>query len=816
MVDISSIIPRDNARHKVDRPWGQDWQCALWFLVMAAGMAYTSIWSLSTGQGNIDRLTHAMDFQGNICGKSPATLNRSFLYVCGKAEAAMDQGFPKHLDFKSRTCVAECPTSNETAIPCISRPYVFPHLNPAGVGTDGVQYLESMTFEISQSVSYQAAYPTELYRGSMCVPPWNAPNGLRDALITGPHSSMTSLAEGFGSITTAWPVLLGAALLANILGYLYLRVMKLFAGPLLLGSLFLGAAFIGFVGLFLSLGIFFNPYDEASGYYQWNPIFRSVYGEASKVLSFFLGLLLVATAALMVRTARHSVERIDESVGMIDVALKCLFDRNAWFTILLIPLISALAILSALAVLLYFFMVALSVGNIASHQITVNSNQYASLQEDIAHPDSWSSILFLYAFGVVWIVEILIATTQFITSYEVICWFFTDIQRADNPDSVSKPFAEAYKGHGEKVENVRVHGVDAVAGGRRTGYVEEDTIRGRGKVLVVPIGRKHPDGRDFLPEIAYVEEKAHECTWGFGGLCLAIKCFGILVAAAWPVCLTRPLRMIAQIIKFLLTPASSVVVREKYEEEDVNSIYQILVGFGGLVSSWINHKFGGLSKDAYADVILRGTDFQEAAGDVQEFVLRSGGVVAFLHGMTSIYEIISVAFITMISTFVAYICMTNIGSFNDPASDLYIEDPGAMTWLACLISLIISFNWMSLFNNTADTILYTFAWSRKQQGADNFPTLMGDDNDDGVMPGYLLAMLKTELDEAPLEAMKGDSQAQLTRFNHAHKKFASSVWNYTTAGKGGQLTFGDGEREPMLTKTRGGTNAGTNAFATNA
>jgi len=495
---------------------------------------------------------------------------------------------------------------------------------------------------------------------------------------------------------------------------------------------------------------------------------------------------------------------------MIDAALKCLFDKEAWRTIQLIPVISAVVILAVLTLLVYFFLVALSVGNIASHEITVNGNQYSSLQEDIVHPANWNSILFLYAFGVVWIVEILVAFTQFITSYQVICWFFKDIEPEKNTDSVSMPFKDAYSGVGRTVENVRVHGVDAVAGGLRTGYVEEDKSRGRGKVLVVPIGRKHPDGRDFLPEVEQIDCKPHSFVWGWEGLCVAIKCFGVIAAAAWPVCLSRPLRMIAQIIKFLLTPASSVVVREKYEEEEVNSFYSILVGFGGLVSSWINHKFGGLSRDAYADVILRATDFQEAAGDVQEFVLRSGGVVAFLHGMTSIYEIISVSFITMISGFVAFMCMTNIGAFKDPASKFYIQDPGTMTWLASVISLIIAFNWMSLFNNTADTILYTFAWARKQSGGTGFPDLQGHPN--GPMPDYLLAMLKTELEDAPMEAFKAGSQAHLTRFNHAHKKFATTVWNYTTQGKGVQLTFGDGEREPMLTKTKGG----TGAFASNA
>jgi len=752
-------------------------------------------YSVAYGDANVDRLTRPMDYNGSICGVDAPVIDRPYIYICGKSEAGLDGKYPSTLDFNSKTCVAECPTDNDTQIACISRPYVLPKPTNGGVGADNVQYLKTLSFEITQSVFWQTSYPTEIYKGQMCVPNWEAPNGLRDSLIMGPHAQESTFSEAFGSLRNAWPVLLGVAVLANILAYLYILLLRYFAGPLLLLSLVFGAILVGVFAIFFLVGIFFSPYDENGGYNMWNPIYRSVYGEQARLLTFLMGVFLAAICALMIRTTRHSVDRIDEAVGLIHAALECIFDTNSLFTIRLVPLVAAAAILAVLALLLYCFMLILSVGAVDGRGIVINDETYESMMKKTHYPHFWPFVIFFYVIGVIWIMELMLGMTQFVISYDVCSWFFKGITRTPNQDRVSQPFKEAYKHYGPVVENVRVHGVDAVMGGKRTGYIEEDTVRGRGKVLVVPIGEKHPDGRDFNPEIAEIEHKPHQLLWSTEGFCACCVHIGTMVLASWPVMLTRPLRMAGHIIKFLLTPSSFSVDRKPYAEEEINSFYGLLVQFGGLASGWINFYFGGYSKDAYIDIILNASKWEDASEDVHDFVLKAGGAVAFLHGMTSIYEMIAIFFVVVLSSFTGYCVMSNVATFNDNESTWYIKDPLAMTYLALVISLVVSFNWIALFNNAADTLLYVFAWAREKQGDDDFPELAPPD---GVCPESLLSILRQELEQAPTEAFKSDSKSQNNRFNHAHSKFMSQAKTFATAGRGGDA----GERESLLRSSK--------------
>lgn len=785
-----AVFPREDKHDTTDRGCLRDaCYCFVIFCLLVGCMAGAVYWSVAYGGANIERLTRPMDYNGNICGVDVA--DKPYLYICGKADGGWDGHYPKALDFTSKTCVSECPDDNQTSIECITRPYVFPKPTNGGVDNNGVQYLKTLSFEISQSVSLQTSYPTDIYKGQMCAPRWEAPNGLRDSLILGPHSNESQLAQAIGSLRNAWPVLIGVAVLANILAYLYLVLLRFYAGPLLLLSLVFGAILLGIFALFFAVGIFFSPYDENGGYNMWNPIYRSVYGEQARLLTFLMGICLAALCALMVRTTRHSVDRIDEAVGMIHAACGCIFDEGCYLAIQLVPLVSAIAILAVLSGLLYCFMLILSVGDVDGKGIRVNGEHYTSMMKKIHYPHSWPFVIFFYVLTMIWIIELMVGITQFVISFNVCSWFLeAEIVEAENTDTASQPFKQAYKGYGQHVEGVRVHGVDAIAGGTRTGYIEEDTQRGRGKVLVVPIGRKHPDGRDFLPEDATNEVKKHSPLWSWEGLKACLQHIGTMVLSTWFIILSRPLRMAAHIIKFLLTPSSFSVDRQKFEEDDAPDFFGLLTSFGGLASGYINYYFGGFSKDAYVDIILNANNWENASEDVQEFTLKAGGAVAFLHGMTSIYEMIAIFFVVMLSSFTGYCVMSKVGVFNDDDSTWYIQDPLAMTYLSLVISVVISFNWIALFNNTSDTLLYVFAWAREKGDMEPF-TL------DKYCPQTLKAILSAEMEQAPTAAFKSDSKSQQNRFSHAHNKFLSNAKTYATQGK-----VNAGERESLLRSTR--------------
>eukprot|EP00931_Biecheleriopsis_adriatica_P039981 TRINITY_DN22877_c0_g1_i1.p1 TRINITY_DN22877_c0_g1~~TRINITY_DN22877_c0_g1_i1.p1 ORF type:complete len:813 (-),score=142.82 TRINITY_DN22877_c0_g1_i1:120-2558(-) len=812
---MATVFPRGDDKSIRTARKCTDAQCIGVFAIVLAAMGFFTYWSVAQESADSDRLTHAMDYDGRICGKSSGVQDKPYLYVCGASNAGTTGAFPNSLDFKSKTCVSSCPGLNQTLIPCIARPFVFPrerNCATEGCVENGVQIRKSVTWEISQSISYQSSYPTELYRGELCVPQWDAPYGLRDSMISGPTSSVSQQAQAFGSILHALPVLGIVFLFATLLSLSFLFVMSHFAAPVLFIALGLGAFMVGFVGCWLTVGIFFSPFDETGGYQQWNPIYRSVYGESARVLTFFLGLVNIGVCVLMCRATQHSIGRVDEAVGMIHAAFEFVFphDRSSLFFLLLVPFLSAAVVCILMGVLIFCYTLMLSAGAVEAQGVWINGKPYPSLSKSVTKPldgSLWDVATFIYGFGMIWFAEVMVGVIQYVTSYCVCTWFFVPIQPKDIPDNSSQPFIDAYEKYGTKVD-VRVQGVDAVVrGGKRTGYIEDDAERGRGQVLVVPIGQTGPDGGDFYEETAEIEIKKHECDWVCEALGAALgPNLGSLIYLAWPVFLSRPFRMIAEVLKFLLTPPSDNVIRNAYIEDDPKTLYDIIVALGGLVAGFVNHWFGGYSRDAHADIILRGVDAMTAAGDVQEFVLKAGGVVAFMHGMTRIYEIIGVFFTAGISSFVGFSVMTSVSSFRDADGSLYVEDPMAMTFLCMLVSTLVAFNWMSLFSNTSDTLLYVFLWTRKQLAKDDgtMPPLdweaCEENGKQRYCPSAILSILQTETDEAPAEAFKAGSKSNLTRFNHAHKKFFDSAAAFAT-GKNSNL-FGDGERDSLLQNPR--------------
>lgn len=803
MGDSKDAFPRDSKGAVVSRSCTDKSTLFVFFLTLSC-MVMMVLWSLVYGQANMNRLTHAMDYAGRICGIDAEVKDKPYLYVCGLSEAGREGLYPRKLDYNSRTCVSSCPSSNTSTIPCLGRAFVYPKPSQGGVGQNGITYLQSLTFEISQSVSDQISYPTELWHGKLCRALEGAPNGLRNELITGRHAVSAHIAGAVGNIRNGFPILIIVTVLACALGYLFLWGMRKFAGPLILISLIAGIAVLAVGAFFFLIGIFFSPYDESSAYYQYNFIYRSIYGEQARVLTFLTGVALGALAYLMLQTTRHAYLKIDEAVGIIFAATECIFDWGAYITLNpVVPLISAFVTLTLVFMLVFFYAIAASVGDIQSRSISVNSHSYESLAKEITYPPMWNLALALYVFGSIWICETVLGMMQMVTSYIVCCWFFTPIQDVPNDDPVSMPFRQAYSGYGEHVENVRVHGVDGVYGGYRGGYIEHDTVRGRGKVLVVPVGWKHPNGRDFLPEVASIQHKPHSCAAGIEGFFISIRHFGSLLRGAWPILLSRPLRMAAQLIKFMMTKAERDLTGPlpKYiVEEEETTLASLCFSFGGLYTGFTAHYFGGYCKDAFVDIVLQATDWKKASSDVHDFVLKAGGAVAFLHGTVSIYEMMAVFFITVISSSTGYIIMTCASVFNDPSGALYIDDPLWMTVLALVLSGMVAFKFMSLFNNTSDTLLYTFAWARELKSVEGFPHLYGED---GILPGCLVDLFAKELQYAPNEAFKGQTGSHMTRFHHMHKRIAGDAYNLIT-GQHSTILHGDPAKDTLVKKSTAG------------
>jgi len=384
-------------------------------------------------------------------------------------------------------------------------------------------------------------------------------------------------------------------------------------------------------------------------------------------------------------------------------------------------------------------------------------------------------VKWLYIFNAFWLLEFIINFGHFIVTYTVCLWYFVEIEEDDDDGDNSSAVKDAFGDVGRPVSGIRVHGIDNVEGGERPGRVE--LVNGA-KVLVVPIGKRGPDGRDFLPGQRRACRKEMACGSILQGVCVGIYYhFGSIAMGSLIVTFTRPMRWISHMIKALLGNADE---RGSIDEDDRSPGGIISAGFG-LLSGLIDNLFGGFSKNAYAEIVLSSSDFWTASNDSLDFVAEAGGVVAFLHGGTALYEMIGVVMISTICGCVSFLTLTKTSMYRDMDSPHYVDEPWMMTVLATAVSCMIAFGFMSLFNVTADTLLYAFAWSRRHHSEDITK----------YCPYTLRDLVADEMDDQPEEVqLQARSKSKLTRFQHAATRYANHVKN--------TMTTTSAEQKPLL------------------
>jgi len=197
----------------------------------------------------------------------------------------------------------------------------------------------------------------------------------------------------------------------------------------------------------------------------------------------------------------------------------------------------------------------------------------------------------------------------------------------------------------------------------------------------------------------------------------------------------------------------------------------------------LDEVFGRFSKNMYVDIVLRSTNFWDASNDAYDFIADAGGAVALLHGGTSNYEVIGVVVITAICGIATHLVLTKVSVFSEPDAKYYVSDPAIMTLFAAALSCSIASAFMSLFNMAADSLLYTFAWSRKNHGGDDLRKFC---------PTALLHIVSKELEEAPQLALQPHPRNKMTRFSHAASRYKDTVMATMSAGRGGS------EERPLL------------------
>lgn len=763
-------IPAD--KEEVQARGVTDVCCGLLFTVVVAGMVALAF--VGVVEGDTKRLTHGRDYNGRICGVDEGVENQSFLYYCGFLDRVGD--YPKHLNYQSKSCVSACPVTSSEQIACIMPEFVNTTMLGGG-NQSGLVFDSTFDVQITQSVAYQWSYPTTAHMDKYCVPKQTSENDLYSVVLNGPLKQVLQFNGVVESLKRAWPVLLGVVVLATLLGLGYLHVLKSYAGILLYFTLWLGAILTCIFGLFFMYGLFPDPYDELGWYQQMSPIFVMCFGPMARFLSLLTGFLLMTTSACMLFSVLN--ENIDESIGIVCAACDCILGSGSGFAFVLQPITQAAVGAVLMAALLVGYMFIASVtevdrNNMVMNGVFVPEEPYAKqLMAKEVRMWYWDLAMHFYTWGAVWLMITFVTFCQFVITYAVCDWFFIENTMEPNPAAIDLPdvLMKAANGKGKRLDSIRVRGVDKVAGSR-SGWL---TKTGGVQMLVVPIGEKGPDGRDFLrvdKEIS-VKYLPGICVMTEGIFAGLFHHLGTIALAGVVSLATAPFRAASEMFKAFMGAGGKPEYRAGggMDVEDTSRIGLVISGLG-LLSTFLDEFFGRYSKTLLSDVVLRASDFSTASNDSYEFILDAGGTVALLHGGTGNYEVIGVIIITGICSLVADFLLTKVSTFSDPKSSMYVPEPGMMTLVAAGMACMIASGFMALFSIAADTLLYTFVFGRKHH-----PEKLSH-----CIPTPLMHMVGEEFEDAPSLALTAQPRSRLTRFSHAASKYKDTVMSTMRGG----------------------------------
>jgi hypothetical protein len=689
-------------------------KCAGCLVICLALMGGILFWSFE--YGNPKRLTHGTDWQGLICGYDEAVLDKKFLYFCGSPERS--GSFPKYILQGSTACIASCPTDNLQDVECLMP--AFHNFSLQKNGTLGqLQNVETLNLVVTQSVMKQKSYAAEEFGGRFCVPDSKLNPALHEVVVNGPFGRNIRPLLAFGGLVDAVFLLALSALLALIMSVVYFYMLKKCAGPVIFASMILAFLLLLAFGLVCLWVVFLDPVNPPKDYAKINPIFSVYEGTEAKTYSVILGMVLVMAAGIIGLLAASSMTHIDEMIGLIDAALECLEDNPcfAWTY----PLCQAATIIA----IFYFFILSIpyvaSLATLDNARIKMDGKAIIGLQKhwEKSYLDNYA--LTFYVLCCWWILEMYIQYTNFVIAYVVARYYFVPVNAEKAANKGLKNLAEA--GNGKHVK-VRVGGLDPVYG-ERQGVVTHGA-RGE-KMLVVPMGKKAPGlGRyaNVGEQEVFKKDKGQiaDFSWVVGGNLAALgKHIGSIAVGAPIIAFLRPFRLFSQCLSGFLNRNSPDPM--KGPGFDPHPGTANLKGCFALFSACLDQVVGAYSKNAFVEMVLSGGrsgegsalgEFGDACDSSFRFLVTCGGSVAYLHGAMLMYEAIGCLSITCFCGWTVLVVQDKVDWFNDKASGWYIEDKNASAFAACVVAFVVSYSWMSLWNQAADVLLYCVAWNRRQ------------------------------------------------------------------------------------------------------
>jgi len=240
----------------------------------------------------------------------------------------------------------------------------------------------------------------------------------------------TKLVTAMGSLHRSWPVVASTMVVAVVLGYVYLFLLRSYAKLLVEVTLFLLT-----VG-FLLMGTFFlfGGILTGSTLEKWqacNLIFHQFDSDTAGSYSRLLGVLFTFFGLVMLAAVCCAQDAIQNALGCIETAVECIFTMPS---MLAQPVIEATWKLFVAAFLLYGFMWLLSTADMRPDFIKVKKGeQVAGLTRSLVFSDAGKAMVVYYLIGFFWLMELTNAISQFVISYSVVLWYYTPKPKGFGP-----------------------------------------------------------------------------------------------------------------------------------------------------------------------------------------------------------------------------------------------------------------------------------------------------------------------------------------------------------------------------------------------
>jgi len=689
--------------------------------------------------GEIKRLTHGMDYKARLCGVDAEVADKPFLFWC-RADPRDIGEWPTSLNLENPSCVETCPTFNASVqIPCLF------HQATQSLTLSGGQFGNVETYHVQsqQNIAYTTGYKTTPLGGRFCIPD----NTKLKGEIMGPFGPMNAVVRArnaVGSFQDPWGVLFLCSLLAVVVGYAYVFLIKecgkwviySFLGIsyalFLLGTLFFG---FGVVGLLegsspgLEATMRFAEYKGLNPLFARMPTFEASIG--SVVVASVMGCvscgILGTFSHLGGPSGFHYIHDLIDASAEVFMAMR---------SMMLPPIVQALMKYMLMWILSYNFMYLVSVGKFNDRRIEVNGEFYRGA--DARYSFDWwiTPWIVYYLYGWVWIMEIINAMGHFQISFSVISWYF---MKKDGLRKTGVPNLPLWKG----TEAMLAYHMGSICLG----------------AAIVPWFR-------LVRLFNWIEDEAvpaadGECGEGCTALNAICKCLGGVgsrcTAARKSCCMPACCKLDAE-------PRSA--------------------------ASWTpagaSYRF---SKNAYNDVIIRSQHFIEASSrsflliskytSCKQYILEGKGC--------QIVTVVGATSIGIICTLFCYLLLMQIPGLEDPSSSSYISDPLAVCFLCFLLcGPCIGYGFMMLFDHTADTLLYCYAWNKK----------FNKDNDgapvDDYLPESLRDIIDEDYDKDEAYSYYGNARPEMylstwlpsRRKDNKDKKFSDKERAYNTTGMG--------------------------------